>query len=123
VTARTLFLWKEGRPINRANEERLQRLVALLRRVDRGSPDANRAALFGARSDGTVPFDLLVAGDLERAEATLSVQRSMVPVPERTLRERRPMAPAEMMGLSDEKVHAESGVVRTARSRRLKKGD
>lgn len=123
VTARTPFLWTQGNPISRANEERLQRVVALLRRVDRGSPDANRAALLGARSDGTVPFDLLVAGDLGRAEDALSMRPPPGPVSELALRDRRPMSPADRMSLSDEKVHLEAGDVRTARSVRVKKGD
>jgi hypothetical protein len=123
VTPRTPFLWTQGNPISRANEERLQRVVALLRRVDRGSPDANRAALLGARSDGTVPFDLLVAGDFEYAEAALTMRTSSVPVPRQALRDRRPMSPVDRMSLSDEKVHVDSGVVRTARTVRVKKGD
>jgi pimeloyl-ACP methyl ester carboxylesterase len=123
VTPRTPFLWTQGNPVSRANEERLQRVVALIRRVDRGSADANRAALLGARSDGTVPFDLLVAGELERAEAALSMRTSPVSVPEQTLRDRRPMSPVDRMSLSDEKIHTDAGVVRTARSVRVKKGD
>ncbi|MBI3183995.1 MAG: hypothetical protein HYZ28_17810 [Myxococcales bacterium] len=123
VTPRTPYLWTQGKPINRANEERLQRLVALISRFDRGSPDANRAAILGARSDGKVPFDMLVAADFEAAEAALGMRPSRAPVPEQTLRDRRPMSPVDRMSLSDEKAHTDSGVVRQARSTRIKKGD
>lgn len=123
VTPRTPFLWTQGNPISRTNEERLQRLVALLRRINRGSPDATRAALLGARSDGKVPFDLLVSGDFERAEVALSLRPTPTVVSEQTLRDRRPISAADRLSLSDEKVHIESSVSRTARSVRVKKGD
>lgn len=123
VTPRTPFLWTKGNPIAKSNEERLQRLVALMRRIDRGSPDATRAALLGARTDGTVPFDLLAKAEFERAEAMLGVRPLGVPVAKAELQARLPSSPIDRMLQSDTRVHVEAGVVRTARSTRVKKGD
>lgn len=123
VTQRTPFLWSQGKPIAKSNEERLQRLVALIRRVERGTPDTTRAALLGARADGTVPFDLLAQGDFERAEGVLAVRPSTVPVSQVELQARLPASPVDRMLRSDAKVHVESGIVRKARSTRVKKRD
>ena len=123
VTQRTPFLWFQGKPINNMNEERLRRLIALIRRVDRGSPDATRAALLGARSDGVVPFDLLAQGDFERTEALLGVRPASLSVSREELKVRLPASPVDRLLLSDAKVHVEPGVARTARSVRVKKGD
>ncbi len=123
VSPRTPFLWSRGSPINRANEERLQRLLAVIRRADRGNPDATRIALIGANSEGLVPFDLLAKGDFEAAERVLSVRPLGGPVSEETLRQRFLMSPIDRISLSDEPLHVERGTARKARAVRRKKGE
>lgn len=123
VTPRTPFLWSQGNTLSKSNEERLQRLVSLLRRHDRGSPDATRATLLGARSDGVVPFDALALGDFARAEALLSVGPATRAVATEELKARVSPEGADRLLASDAKLHVDSGVQRTARSVRVKKGD
>ena len=51
VARRSLHLWASGRPMSGPNEERLHRLVAVLRRIDRGAADWNRRELLRIRED------------------------------------------------------------------------
>jgi len=59
VSRRSLHFWASGKPMAPSNEEHLQRLLAVFRKIDRGSASANRTALLGVREDGSLPFDLL----------------------------------------------------------------
>lgn len=71
VTRRSLHFWASGKDMTVENHERLQRLLATVRQIDRGSASANRAAFMAVRRDGTVPFDLLVEGQYERVASIL----------------------------------------------------
>ncbi len=66
VSRRALHFWASGKPLSAQNAEHLQRLLAVLQRVDRGSASANRAALL-APIKGVHPFDLLARHDYEDA--------------------------------------------------------
>jgi len=57
------------------NHEHLQRLLSVVRKIDRGSASANRAALLNVREDGSLLFDLLAAGDYERVLSLLGPGR------------------------------------------------
>jgi DNA-binding XRE family transcriptional regulator len=60
VSRRTLHLWANGRPIAAANEERLARLLATVRSVDRGTARATRSVIMDPTgSDEHLPLDLL----------------------------------------------------------------
>ena len=62
VSRRSVHFWASGKPMAPSNEEHLRRLLAVVRKVDRGSARANRAILLGADEDGISLFDLLAAG-------------------------------------------------------------
>jgi len=47
VSRRALHFWASGKPMARTNEEHLQRVLAAVRSIDRGSAAANRTALLG----------------------------------------------------------------------------
>jgi DNA-binding XRE family transcriptional regulator len=71
VSRRSLHFWASGQAMSSSNEERLQRVLATMRQIDRGSASENRAALLRPTPDGALPFDLLVAGEYAQALSAL----------------------------------------------------
>jgi DNA-binding transcriptional regulator YiaG len=125
VSRRSLHFWASGKPQNSANEERLQRLLATLRRVDRGSARENRGALFEAQADGVIPFDLLVREHYQevldrlgpRAPRARAARR---PLDREAVAARMLPKPEELVGAMQDTVHREVGKNRAARARRAK---
>jgi DNA-binding transcriptional regulator YiaG len=113
VSRRSLHFWASGKPMAPGNEEHLHRLLALVRKLDRGAASANRTALLEVREDGTIPFDLLVAGDYERVLALLGPVTTRRPAPRklsngaRAARAARP--PEELVGALQDRIHPTSG--------------
>ena len=120
VSRRSLHFWASGKPMAATNEEHLQRMLAVARRIDRGSAGATRAALFDAREGGSLPFDLLAAGDYERVvsllgtEATLRVRPPSLSAAARAAR--APLKPEELVGALHDPIHPVSGPLRTAKA-------
>jgi len=113
VSRRSLHFWASGKPMTPSNEEHLQRVLAVLRKVDRGSRSATRTALLGGREDGTIPFDLLAAGDYERVVLLLGLGGSSRLVPTKVSDESRairaPLPPEKLVGALQDRVHPASG--------------
>ena len=127
VSRRALHFWASGKPMSAQNAEHLQRLLAVLQRVDRGSASANRAALF-APIQGVHPFDLLVRHDYERAVRLLGANPTPARPPRsrpsaQALDARAPRPPAELVDALEDTVHQESGRVRKAKSVKVRGGD
>jgi hypothetical protein len=126
VSRRSLHFWASGKAMAATNEEHLQRLLVVARRIDRGSAGANRAALLGAREDGSIPFDLLTAGEYERVVSLLGtgeILRAPSPklsAPAQAARAAR--RPEELVGALQDRVHRESAKTRVARSVRARGG-
>jgi DNA-binding XRE family transcriptional regulator len=66
VERRTLHFWEAGRGIRPVHEERLQRILQIIRKVDRGNSAATRELLLDS-SAGPMLKDLLAAGSLDQA--------------------------------------------------------
>jgi len=119
VSRRSLHFWASGKPMTPSHEERLHRVLSLLKRGDRGSAGANRAALFAGGENGVLPFDLVVAEDYTRAWSLLNeagVARAPTPTSPTTAREKRtPRPPEELVGALQERVHPASGRLRAAK--------
>jgi DNA-binding transcriptional regulator YiaG len=113
VSRRSLHFWASGKPMAPSNEERLQRVLAVLRKIDRGAASANRTALLGVHEDGTIPFDLLVNGDYERALSLLGPGdgRGVSPpkLSEEARAARTPRPPEELVGALQDRIHPTSG--------------
>jgi DNA-binding transcriptional regulator YiaG len=124
VGRRSLHFWASGKSMAPSNEERLQRLLAVVRKVDRGSGSANRAALLGVREDGNIPFDLLVAGDYERVVSLLGPGegRRVPPLKfsEESRTARAPQLPEELVGALQDRIHRDGGTARAAKSVRVR---
>jgi transcriptional regulator with XRE-family HTH domain len=121
VSRRALHFWASGKPMAPGNEEHLQRLLGVIRKIDRGTASANRTLLLTAREDGTFPFDILAIGAYERALAILATGegRRVSPTPglaEAERAARTPPRPEDLVGALQNRIHASSGRLRAARS-------
>jgi transcriptional regulator with XRE-family HTH domain len=128
VDRRSLHFWANGKPLTPAHEERLQRLLATVRRFDRGRARENRALLLEARADGLIPFDLLVEGKFEQALALIApavhptaMQRA-APLSTEARTVRAPPPPSELVGALQDRVHTDKGRLLSVTPIRTKRG-
>ncbi len=115
VPRRSVQFWASGRPLDAVHEERLLRLLGVVRTVDRGDTPATRSALVDA-SDGTSVFELLVEGRLDEARARLGVgakRRSVVlgELSAEAKAARAPLRPEELIEARHDRVHQDPGGV------------
>jgi DNA-binding transcriptional regulator YiaG len=125
VSRRSLHFWASGKPMTPSNEEHLQRLLSLVRKIDKGSASVNRAALLGVREDGTIPMDTLAAGDYDRVLSMLGpgeARRVPPKLTQQTRAARAPTPPDELVGALQDRIHRERGAVRVAKSARYRGG-
>lgn len=125
VSRRSLHFWASGKAMTPANEEHLQRLIVVLRKVDRGSSAANRTALITADRNGVVPFDLLADERYDFALAMLGQAQHPAPtgppsLAEKVKLERAPRSPEELIDALHDRVHRETGTARPAKSVRTR---
>ncbi|MEN8260005.1 MAG: helix-turn-helix transcriptional regulator [Pseudomonadota bacterium] len=125
VARRSVHFWASGKAMNAANEERLARMLAVVRYIDRGNAQATRAALMTAMSDGVIPFDLLAKDQFDKVMERLGAcpQRSMPvlgPLSAAARATRMPPPPDERVGALHESVHHEVGKSRVARTVKVK---
>lgn len=74
VSRRSVHLWASGETMSSDNEEHLHRLLAVVKRADRGRADDNRAALLSSDGPSNLcVFDLLVNGDYKGASVALGI--------------------------------------------------
>lgn len=85
VSRRSVHFWASGNKMTAANEEHLERVLATVRLVDRGSAAANRAALLAPQGDGSTPFEELANGRYEAAISLLGRGSPRSPVNVSTL--------------------------------------
>jgi DNA-binding transcriptional regulator YiaG len=127
VSRRSLHFWASGKAMMPTNEEHLQRVVAVLRKVDCGSGSANRAMLLLPRDDGTIPFDLLAEGQYGQVVSLLrhgeGFPRVMPPqLSDEEKAARAPRPPEELVGALQDRVHRETRVARAAKSIKVRSG-
>lgn len=110
---RSLHFWASGKAMAPSNEEHLQRLLAAVRKIDRGTASANRTALLAAAEDGNHPLDLLAQGQYERAATFLGPGESHRVRPPvlsaAAMAARAPRPPEELVGALQDRVHPASG--------------
>jgi transcriptional regulator with XRE-family HTH domain len=110
VSRRALHFWANGKAIARSNEEHLQRVLAVVRSIDRGSTAATRTALLEALHNKRNAVDLLAARDYARASSVASRLSAAA----RTAR--APSPPESLVGALHDRVHEDLGPRRPARS-------
>lgn len=125
VSRRTLHFWASGQPLSRSNEEKLNRLLAVIQYIDRGSASQNRSLLLQS-SSGKNFLDRLAAGEYEEVKQLLGSGNTpekpkLAPLSDDAQKSRLPMNPADRMDAIQDTIHHEIGrsrPARTARSRR-----
>lgn len=124
VTPRTLHFWASGKRLTPSNEEKLGRVVATIRQIDRGSAQENRDALFRIQSDGIRPIDLIHMGDYADAIRRLGETRFqrpvLVPLSTEARSWRAPMNPSDLTNALQTNVHRDIGKTRVAHAVRLR---
>ncbi len=113
VARRSLHFWASGKPLNGRNEARLRRVLAVLRKTDRGSAPLNRAMLLQDR-DGVVPLDLLVREEFDLFVELVGVgpgrrRLTLTPLSEEAQAARRPPPPDQLVGALQDRLHVEKG--------------
>lgn len=126
VSRRSLHFWASGKPMAPNNEEHLQRLLSVVRKIDRGSASANRALLVGAREEGRLPLDLLAAGEYDLVLSLLGpgdTHRASPPKLSKQARAARaPSPPEELVGALQDRIHRDRGAARVAQSVKVRSG-
>ncbi len=125
VARRSLHFWASGKPVNAPNEERLRRVLAVVRKADRGFASKNRAMLLEDR-DGVVPFDLLAHGEYETFIELVGTgpgrrELKLAPLSPEALEARKPQPPEELVGALQDRVHVDVGRARPGRAVKNKK--
>jgi DNA-binding transcriptional regulator YiaG len=130
VSRRTLHFWASGKRLNSFNEEQLNLLLDTIRYIDRGSASLNRNLLLVPLRDGTVSFDLIIAGKYQEVKNILGSGNApqkpkLNPLSEDALKSRTPISPENLIDALQEPIHREVGrsrPVRSVRSRRKNSG-
>lgn len=125
VSRRSVHFWASGKPLNTGNEERLLRVLDVVRHADRGSARSTRASLLDA-SEGTTPFDMLVAQRFDDARTAVGrggarSARALAKISTEARAARKPLPPEELFDAKSERVHREPGGARPARTVRNKR--
>lgn len=125
VARRSLHFWASGKAVNAPNEERLRRVLAVVRKADRGFAAMNRALLLEDR-DGVVPFDLLARGEYETFIELVGTrpgrgELKLPPLSRNALEARKPQPPEELVGALQDRVHVDVGRARAGRAAKVKK--
>lgn len=127
VDRRSLHHWGSGQPLSRKNEERLHRLLAVVRYIDRGAADLNRQALLQPTANNALPFDLLVQGKDQEVKAILGqgpgrriIQRKPLSPEEQALH-RPAFKPVELLDARHDPVHVKMKGSRVPRVARIRK--
>lgn len=126
VSRRALHFWASGKPMTASNEEHLQRLIALVRSIDRGSASANRVALL-TPIEGVLPFDLLVRRDYDRASKLIGESGIVRQPPPKlgtaAMRARMPLPPEVLVGATQDRDLPETGRLRATTPVRKRRRD
>jgi DNA-binding transcriptional regulator YiaG len=125
VSRRALHHWASGAVMAPTNKDHLERLVATVKRIDKGSSNATRDALLQEPNGKLSAFTLLC--NRKYAEAELQLGRGpgreqliLKPLSQAAQDARRPPTPADLVGARQDTVHVEVGRSRKAKSVRVR---
>jgi len=120
VSRRSVHFWASGKRLNAGNEERLMRVLDVVRAGDRGDARSTRAALFEVR-EGTTAFELLTAERFEDACLLLGPGAgrrtpTLAELAPSAKAERAPSPPEELVDAQHDRVHRDPGRARGTRT-------
>lgn len=103
VSRRSIHFWASGKAMKQEHEEKLYRLLNVIRKIDTGSASANRCALLSCDSEGRTALELLrdsAFDEVLRAIENTDTQRKR-PKPIDSEEFKRRMIPASPVQLLD----------------------
>lgn len=124
VSRRTVHFWASGKALNSYNEEKLYRVLSIIRQVDRGTAQENRELLFTAQAGGIVPIELIRAGHYAEVLRLLGEavfeRPTLTPLSEAAWNARRPANPGLLVGALQNRIPVSVGRTRMARATRVR---
>lgn len=125
VSRRSIHHWASGKPVTSGHERMIRRILAGIRRLDRGDQVATRARLLTVDENlGVSGLELLQQGRFDEAEAGLDGARSPehlhLPLSRADRDARRPPAPALLLEADQDRpdIPAKARTARAARATR-----
>lgn len=120
VSRRSVHAWASGKPLSASNENRLMRVLEIVRLADRGNARTNRSAFLEVRQ-GTSTIELLAAEKYSEARSRLGVgtgRRHLVlgPLSANAEAARTPPKPEELVDALSDRIHKDPGRARAART-------
>lgn len=127
LTRRSLHFWASGKTLTAANEEHLGRLLAVIKRIDRGNSNENRSLLLKSFEDGKTPFDLLAEKKysevIRRIDLGTARERpKLTELSPHSNFSNVPWRPHELVGALQDPIHNQNERVISIRPIRTKRG-
>jgi hypothetical protein len=116
VSRRSLHFWASGKPLNAPNEEHLRQILDVIRRIDSGIAQDNRARLLSKFSDGNTAFNLLANKEYSEVikrlgSASPPVKRPKVNTTRHVTALNTPRPPYELVDAINDNIHVDKGGV------------
>lgn len=123
VSRRSIHFWASGQPLSSNNEEKLNRLLGVIRYIDRGSASLNRKLLLSPNSDGELPLDQLRLGEYDKVRENLGrgnplKRPQLKPLSEEERLARKPLPPEVLIDALQDPIHYDIGRSRPAKTLR-----
>lgn len=127
VSRRSIHFWASGKMMSPRHEEHLHRVLSVMRRIDRGSASANRAALFTEGVDNIAPFNSLAEAQYDLVISLLGHNQThrRIQAPEISadaMSARAPRPPEELVEALHDRVHPTSGRLLSSKPVRAPRG-
>lgn len=126
VSRRSIHFWASGQPLSTNNEERLQNLIQIFRRIHRGTARDTKVALVSPQPCGSIPLDLLAEGQYYEVINLLEsgshpIIRSSIPLSPANKAARIPPSPEILASALQDTIHQETPQGRPAKSFKVNK--
>jgi len=123
VSRRSIHFWASGQTLASDNEEKLNRLLGVIRYIDRGSASLNRKLLLNPNADGELPLDQLISGEYDKVRENLGrgnppKRPKLTPLSEEESELRRPLLPEILIDALQDSIHHDVGRSRPAKTLR-----
>ncbi|TRV12068.1 MAG: XRE family transcriptional regulator [Microcystis wesenbergii Mw_MB_S_20031200_S109] len=123
VSRRSIHFWASGQTLASDNEEKLNRLLGVIRYIDRGSASLNRKLLLNPNADGELPLDQLISGEYDKVRENLGrgnplKRPQLTPLSEEESELRRPLPPEILIDALQDSIHHDVGRSRPAKTLR-----
>ncbi|MCE2672123.1 MAG: helix-turn-helix transcriptional regulator [Microcystis sp. 53598_E5] len=123
VSRRSIHFWASGQTLASDNEEKLNRLLGVIRYIDRGSASLNRKLLLNPNADGELPLDQLISGEYDKVKENLGrgnppKRPKLTPLSEEESELRRPLPPEILIDALQDSIHSDVGRSRPAKTLR-----